>query len=67
MAIGSPPRFLSSQQAAAYLGISEQTLNNWRSTKRHVIPFTRIGKLCRYRVEDLDKWLASRTEGQTVS
>jgi excisionase family DNA binding protein len=59
----APPRFLNTSAAAEYIGIKEQTLNNWRATKRQIIPFTRIGKLVRYRVEDLDAWLASRTEG----
>jgi excisionase family DNA binding protein len=47
--------------AAAYLGIKPGTLSVWRSTKRHVIPYLKIGRLVRYRAVDLDRWLQSRT------
>ena len=63
MAVLDPPKWMTSQEAASYLGIQEQTLAAWRCTKRHVIPFTRVGRLVRYRLPDLDKWItkASRS------
>lgn len=58
----APPRFLSSDQAAEYLGVAPQTLRAWRYLKRYALPYTRVGRLVRYRVADLDAWLESRTE-----
>ncbi|PTR14215.1 helix-turn-helix protein [Nitrosospira sp. Nsp2] len=52
---------LSSTDAAAYLGITAGTLNVWRCTKRYLIPYIKVGRLVKYRVADLDSWLASRT------
>lgn len=52
---------LSSSEAAVYLGITPGTLNVWRCTKRYLIPYTRVGRLVKYRIADLDNWLASRT------
>ena len=39
-----PPRVV-----AAALGISTQTLANWRCTRRNPLPFVRIGRSIRYR------------------
>lgn len=54
---------LTNDEAAAYLGIQSQTLALWRSTKRHTIPYVRVGRSIRYRQSDLDRWLATRTVG----
>ncbi len=57
---------LTHVQAAAYLGISAQTLQNWRSSKRadRTIPFVKVGSLVQYRRGDLDGWLAKNTIGK---
>ncbi len=51
----------STIDAADYLGITPGTLNVWRCTKRHQIPYIKVGRLVKYRKSDLDKWLESRT------
>ncbi|HET6248401.1 MAG TPA: helix-turn-helix domain-containing protein [Tepidisphaeraceae bacterium] len=62
-----PPKFVDTIAAAAYLGVRAQTLENWRCTKRNIIPFTRIGsKIIRYKLADLDAWLESRIEGAAL-
>lgn len=43
------------------LGVNEQTLSNWRSTKRYALPFIKCGRLVRYRRSDVDQFLVSRT------
>jgi len=48
-------------EAAAYIGVSENTLSVWRCVGRYAIPFIKVGRLVRYRVSDLDAWLKSRT------
>ena len=57
------PRLFSNEEAAAHIGVNPRTLEVWRCTKRHQIPFIKVGRLVRYRREDLDRWLASRTVG----
>lgn len=48
---------LTSEQAAAYLGISPGTLEFWRCTKRYHIPFIKVGRLVRYPKSELDSFL----------
>ncbi len=66
-AIASLPRpepgLFDTVQAATFLGIEPTTLEVWRCTKRHNIPYIKVGRLCRYRRKDLEDWLASRTIG----
>ena len=52
---------LSPPEAAAYIGVSENTLGVWRCVGRYAIPFIKVGRLVRYRASDLDAWLESRT------
>lgn len=51
---------LSRKEAAAYLGVTEQTLAVWKSTKRYNLPAFQVGRLVKYDRRDLDAWLASR-------
>lgn len=51
---------LTTDEAATILGVTPRTLEVWRCTKRHQIPFLKVGRLIRYRRDDLDRWLASR-------
>ena len=52
---------LTNEQAAEYIGITPRTLEVWRSTKRYVISYIRVGRKIRYRREALDAFLDSRT------
>jgi excisionase family DNA binding protein len=56
-----PHPLYSSRDAANYLGIAGGTLEIWRCTKRHQIPFIRVGRLIKYRKVDLDAWLDAQT------
>ena len=51
--------------AAEFLDVQVQTLAVWRTTGRYNLPFVRVGRLIRYRIGDLEKWLADRTATQT--
>jgi len=53
-----PKAVLSTKDAAAYLSISLPTL--FRLTRSGELPHLRIGRVIRYRVEDLDSFLAER-------
>lgn len=55
------PDFLTTPEAAEYLGTRPHTLEVWRTSGRHRIPFVKVGRLVKYRRADLDAWLRSRT------
>ncbi len=55
--IYNPNPLLSRQQAAAYLGVNERTLANWKCAKRYHLPTFKIGRLVKYRQADLDTFI----------
>jgi excisionase family DNA binding protein len=57
------PELFTNDQAAEYLSVTPGTLEVWRSTKRYIIPFIKVGRNVRYRRSDLDEFLKSRTVG----
>ncbi|AWY44450.1 helix-turn-helix domain-containing protein [Pseudomonas putida] len=61
----APPVLIDDKQAAQVLGVSANTLSVWRSLGRYGIPFVKSGRLVRYRVDDLAKFLALRTVTHT--
>ncbi len=48
-------------QVADILGVSVETLNVWRATKRYKLPYTKIGHLVRYRSADIQTFINERT------
>ncbi|PCJ91188.1 MAG: excisionase [Flavobacteriaceae bacterium] len=54
---------MTPERVAEYLGVSTETLNVWRCTKRYNLPYVKAGRLVRYRVEDVENFVASRTQG----
>lgn len=61
-----PPLQVDDRQAATALGVKASTLAVWRSTGRYDLPFAKIGRLVRYRLADLAKFIDSRTAGHTA-
>lgn len=57
---------LNEFEAAEYLDVKVSTLRIWRYAGRYDLPFVKIGRLVRYRAEDLEKWIASRVKGAEV-
>ena len=55
------PQLLTRNAAAEYIGVKPQTLAVWATTGRYNLPVVHVGRLVRYRREDLDAFLASRT------
>ena len=49
---------LTRREAAAYLGVSEQTLAIWKCTGRYNLPYIKIGRLVKYKKSDLDAFIA---------
>ena len=54
---------MTPEQVAAYLGVSIETLNVWRCTKRYNLPYVKAGRLVRYRIEDVEAFVSSRVRG----
>jgi predicted DNA-binding transcriptional regulator AlpA len=54
-------KLLTPQQVSNILGISVETLNVWRATKRYKLPYTKIGHLVRYRSHDIETFIQERT------
>lgn len=52
---------LSRDEAAAYLGIKAQTLAAWASKGDYTLPLVKIGRLAKYRLTDLEAFVASNT------
>lgn len=55
--LGPPP------EVAAFLGIPEKTLRNWRYLGRGP-RYVRVGKYVRYRWEDVEGWLAQQAAAE---
>jgi len=54
---------MTPEEVAEYLGLEVETLNVWRCTKRYNLPYSKIGRLVRYRAEDVEAFVTSRIEG----
>ena len=52
------PVLLTQKQVADYLGTTVGSLNTWRAQGKNPIPFIRWGNRIRYRMCDLDQWIA---------
>lgn len=52
---------VSREDAAAYLGVSPKTLATWATTRRYLLPYVKVGRVVRYRLADLDRFIESRT------
>ncbi len=52
---------LSRREAAEFLGIKEGTLTIWHTNDRYPLPVIKVGRLARYRREDLERFLDQRT------
>jgi predicted DNA-binding transcriptional regulator AlpA len=57
-------KLLNEKEAAFYLGVSVSLLRQLRTrsypSKADFLPFYKIGRSVRYRLEDLDEWLEKR-------
>lgn len=59
---GGSERWISGMEAMEILGVSPRTLQRYRDSGR--IPFSKIGKNCRYRLSDIEHVLeAHRIDG----
>lgn len=60
----SQSAFLTTREAADYLGLKHNTLEAWRC-RGDGPRFVKLGRSVRYRQSDLDQWIESRTRSNT--
>jgi excisionase family DNA binding protein len=58
-------QYLSSEEAAVYLGISVKTVRDWRH-KGQGPPSYKLGGLVRYDLRELDAWVKAQGEGASA-
>lgn len=63
--MSTPTNLLTPQDVSRLLGVSVETLNVWRATKRYPLPYVKTGRLVRYRLEDIFAFIDSRTQGRS--
>lgn len=54
-------KLLNRKEAAEYLRTTESALASWASHKRYSLPFIKIGGLVRYKLSDLEDFIARHT------
>ena len=52
---------LTPAEAGAILGVTVGTLQIWRTTRRYPLPYVKSGRLVRYKAEDVQAFIDSRT------
>lgn len=53
-------KLLSPQEVAEILGVKTSTLATWRSQERELYKFVGVGRLVKYRREDVEEYIAQR-------
>jgi hypothetical protein len=53
---------LTRPEAAAVLGVKVGTLAVWHCTKRYQLPVIKVGRLAKYRLSDLQRFIADNAQ-----
>jgi excisionase family DNA binding protein len=61
----APEPLMTAEEVAAQLRVSEGTVNQWVKLGR--IPVVKIGRLNRFRRDDIEAYIASRAEPATTT
>jgi len=61
----TPFNLITPKQASSQLGVSEGTLQIWRSVGRYNLPYVKIGGRVMYRIEDIEEFISRRTYTHT--
>lgn len=57
------PTLLTPTETARLLGVTIQTLANWRTARRYALPWVLVGRSVRYEADALRAWLETRRQG----
>lgn len=60
-----PPRLLSAQEVAEYLGVPITTIYTWRHRSQGP-PGLRVGRHLRYRRRDVEAWIERQLDNPTL-
>lgn len=61
----NPTQLLTRKLAAEFLGVQENTLAVWATNKRYNLPFYKVGRLVKYKISDLEKFISENQKGGT--
>jgi hypothetical protein len=60
----TPSPLVDEKRAAEILGITPGTLSVWRCVRRYPLAYIKVGRAVRYRLRDIEKFMADRTMPQ---
>ena len=55
--IENKEKLLTRKEASKFLGVKENTLAVWATNKRYNLPFYKVGRLVKYKISDLEKFI----------
>lgn len=58
-----PNQLITRKEAADFLGCKEHTLAVWATSKRYDLPFYKIGRLVKYKLDDLENFVLKNQQG----
>jgi hypothetical protein len=58
-----PSALVDEKITAEILGVTAGTLSVWRCTRRYDLPYVKVGRAVRYRMEDIQRFIEQRTVG----
>lgn len=58
-------QLLNAAEAAEYLALSKRTLEKWRTSLKGP-PYVKMNGAVRYRLEDLEQWVADQVTAATA-
>jgi excisionase family DNA binding protein len=56
-------QLLTRKEAAQFLGVRENTLATWVTNKRYNLHFYKVGRLVKYKISDLEKFVQENQRG----
>ena len=56
-------KLMDQKEAAEKLGLSQKTLEKWRSVGRPALRYVRLGSAIKYRLQDIEAFIASSVVG----
>ena len=54
---------ITPKEAANILGVGEATLSIWRCTRRYPLPYVKVGRAVKYRLDAVEEFIRQRTVG----
>lgn len=56
-------KLINRKEASKFLGVQENTLAVWATNKRYKLPFYKVGRLVKYKISDLEKFIQENQKG----